>query len=92
MTDLEKIEDMYPELKFYYIEVNNPHYHGHIDGDSVYINSLQDDVDWLLTALHETSHYENDRGDYSNQQCLATMHAEHWAVMEANKRYKVIFG
>ncbi|WP_407895122.1 hypothetical protein [Lacticaseibacillus sp. N501-2] len=43
MTDLERIEDMYPELRFWGIEVESIHYHGHIQGRDVYINTLQPD-------------------------------------------------
>lgn len=65
MTDLERIEDKYPELTFWGIEVPNPHYHGHVDGKNVYINLLQPDLDWLRTALHETVHYRYDSGNLS---------------------------
>ena len=52
MTDLEKIEDKYPWLRFWMIDVPNKHYHGHIVGNDVYLNENQDNIDWLKTALH----------------------------------------
>ncbi|KRN96821.1 hypothetical protein IV55_GL000685 [Furfurilactobacillus siliginis] len=82
---------MYPELKFWGVEVNNPSYHGHIEGDDVYINILQDDLDWLKTALHEAAHHENDTGDMSNVHYIATLRAEKWAVMESKQKYKILF-
>lgn len=92
MNNLERIEDMYPDLKFWGIEVNDPHYHGHIDGQDVYINVLQDDLDWLITALHEAAHYENDIGDLSDGRNLSTLHAEKWAAMESITNFNKLFG
>ncbi|MEE6656964.1 hypothetical protein PS423_09610 [Pediococcus acidilactici] len=91
LTDLEKIEDMYPELSFWGIEVNHPAYHGSIFGKEVYINTLQDSLDWLITALHEISHYENDCGDFNNLRLRGTLEAEGWAVRESKVRMKAIF-
>lgn len=92
MTDLEKIEDMYPELRFWGIEVNDPKYHGSIINNDVYINTLQNDLDWLVTALHEASHYENDVGNFNNRQDKRTMTAEGLAVRESHSKFKAIFG
>lgn len=92
MEDLERIEDMYPELRFYGVEVENPHYHGHIEGKNVYINTLQDDLDWLITALHEVAHYENDDCDLSNGRSIKTLKAENWAVRESRAHYHEMFG
>lgn len=88
MTDLEKIEDMYPELGFWGVEVKNPHYHGHIEGNDVYINLLQPDIDWLKTALHETTHYDFDYGDLSNQHRYRTMLAEGFARRQSEIELK----
>lgn len=90
LTDLEKIEDMYPELSFWGIEVNHPAYHGSIFGKEVYINTLQDSLDWLVTALHEISHYENDYGNFNNLRLRGTLEAEGWAVRESKVRMKAI--
>lgn len=86
MTDLERIEDQYPELTFWGIEVPNKHYHGHIDGNDVYINMLQPDLDWLRTALHEAVHYEYDSGDLSKVSCCRTaLMAEGFARKQSEK-------
>lgn len=86
MTDLERIEDKYPELTFWGIEVPNKHYHGHIEGHNVYINLLQPDVDWLLTALHESVHYRFDTGDLSTIRCnYNTLLAEGFARRQSEK-------
>ncbi|KRM83899.1 hypothetical protein FC35_GL000643 [Limosilactobacillus coleohominis DSM 14060] len=92
LSDLEKIEDEYPNLVFYGIEVNNPKYHGHIEGNEVYINTLQPDIDWLKTALHETVHYDYDNCNLSNQEQRQTMIAEGWARRESERRYNELFG
>lgn len=92
MTDLEKIEDLHPELKFYHIYVPNKHYHGSIDGNDVYINAYQPSIDWLITALHESAHFENDLGDFSNPKSMQTMVAEKWATYEATREFKKMFG
>ena len=92
MTDLERIEDMYPELHFWGIEVNHPAYHGSIFGEDIYINQLQDDLDWLITALHEASHYENDMGNYNNLRTRRVLEAEGWAIKESKAKYKAMFG
>ena len=47
LSDLEKIEAEYPQLRFWGIEVNSPKYHAHIEDNDVYINLLQPDLDWL---------------------------------------------
>lgn len=88
MTDLEKIEDKYPELRFWGIEVNDPHYHGHIEGQDVYINLLQPDIDWLKTALHEATHYDFDYGDLSSTHSRATLLAEGFARRQSEKELK----
>jgi len=92
MTDLERIEDMYPALKFWGIEVNNPHYHGSIVGTDVYINILQDNLDWLKTALHEASHFENDSGNITNTRLITVLRAEGFATRQANKELQILFG
>lgn len=92
MTDLEKIMDMYPQLKFYFIEVDDPHYHGDIDGNKVFINSKQNDYDWLITALHEITHFEYDKGDCTNKKYITNLRSEKWAMLESKAEYKRIFG
>lgn len=68
MTDLEKLEDQYPELRFWSIDVPNPHFHGLIKGADVYINANDDNLTQLMTALHEVFHHELDCGDLSDIQ------------------------
>lgn len=87
MSPLERIEDQYPQLHFYMIDVPSPHYHGHIVGNDVYINENQPELDWLLTALHETVHYRYDDCDLSNRRKLKTMKAEGWAVHKSGKEF-----
>lgn len=87
-TELEMIEDRHPELKFWGIEVDSPSYHGHIEGNDVYINTLHDYIDWLKTALHETAHFENDSGNLSKINHRKTLVAEGWATYEAKKNLK----
>lgn len=91
LSNLERIEDQYPELRFWLIDVQNPHYHGHIDGHDVYINENQPELDWLVTALHEATHHELDSGDLSNLHSIKTLHAEGEAVRESKKKYKIMF-
>ncbi len=90
MTKLEKIEDQYPELAFYGIEIPNKHYHGHIEGKTVYINLLQPDWDWVLTACHEIAHSQNDCYDCSDVKQFRSMKAEKWAVMESKRMYRAL--
>lgn len=92
MTDLERIEDKYPQLKFWGIEIENPHYHGHIEGDDVYINLLQPDFDWLKTALHECVHYDFDQGDLTDGTSFEVKVAERWAVNESKRAFNQLFG
>ena len=93
MTDLEKIEDKYPQLKFWGIEVYDKHYHGHIEGTDVYINLLQPDIDWLKSALHETVHYDFDcEKDLSNNRNISVRRSEKWAVKESEREYEKMFG
>ena len=92
MSDLERIENKYPELNFWGIEVQSPKYHGHIEGNDVYINLLQPDLDWLKTSLHEAVHYNYDCTDLSNQESRQTMVAEGWARKESKRRYEEMFG
>lgn len=93
MTGLERIEDEYPQLKFWGIEVNDKHYHGHIEGRDVYINLLQPDIDWLKSALHEAVHYDYDGDkDLSDAKLVGTLRAEKWAVEESNRKYRRMFG
>lgn len=88
MTDLEKIEDKYPQLRFWGIEVENPHYHGHIEGKDVYINLLQPNIDWLKTALHETTHYNFDYGDLSNTHNRSMLMAEGFVRRQSEKELR----
>lgn len=90
MSELEKIEDQHPELRFYMIDVPNPHYHGSIDGNDVYINENQPELDWLKTALHECVHSDYDTGDLSNGRKLSTMVAERWAMKESQREYRAM--
>lgn len=90
LSGLEKIEDEYPELKFWWIDVPNVHYHGHIDGNDVYLNSNQSSLDWLMTALHECSHYEFDNGDLSNPKERRVLDAEKWANFAQRKALKCL--
>ena len=90
MSDLEKLEDQHPELRFYMIDVPNPHYHGSIDGNDVYIIENQPELDWLKTALHECVHSDYDTGDLSNGRKLSTMVAERWAMKESQSEYKAM--
>lgn len=92
MSDLEKIEDRHPELRFYMIDVPNPHYHGHIEGNEVYINESQPELDWLVTALHECVHSEFDYGDLSDGTKFNTKVAERWAMSESKREFTAIFG
>lgn len=86
MTELECIEDKYPELTFWGIEVPNKHYHGHIEGNNVYINLLQPDIDWLLTALHESVHHRFDTGDLTATKCnYGALMAEGFARKQSMK-------
>lgn len=55
------------------------------------VNTLQDNLDWLVTALHEISHYENDYGNFNNLRLRGTLEAEGWAVRESKVRMKLIF-
>ncbi|MCE5960708.1 hypothetical protein KJR33_06205 [Pediococcus pentosaceus] len=87
-TELEIIEDRHPELTFWGIEVDDPAYHGHIEGTDVYLNKMHDYIDWLKTALHETAHYENDCGNLSKLNRRNTLIAEGWATYEATKNLK----
>lgn len=91
MSDLEKIEEQHPELKFYMIDVPNPHYHGHIDGNNVYINENQPELDWLVTALHECIHSDYDYGDLSDGTKFSTKIAERWAIRESRREYNAMF-
>lgn len=90
MTDLEIIEDQYPELHFWGIEVPNSHFHGAIVGNDVYINLLQPDLDWLRTALHECIHHEYDSNDLSELKSFKALHAEGWAMNESKREYNRI--
>lgn len=92
MTKLEIIMDLYPELKFYFIEVNNTHYHGDIDGNCIFINVLQPDYDWLRTALHEATHHENDIGECTDTKNIKVLRSEKWAMREASVKYRTLFG
>ena len=92
LSDLEKIEAQYPNLRFYGIEVASPKYHAHIEGNEVYINLLQPDLDKLKSALHETVHSDYDDCNLSNGNKIKTLHAEKWAMKESELRFNKIFG
>ena len=92
MTDLECIEDIYPELRFWGIEVESAHYHGHIQGRDVYINTLQPDIDWLKTAIHEGIHFETDEGDCSDTRSFIQLRNEGWVARLTRKRLAELFG
>lgn len=87
LTNLEKIEDQYPSLCFWGIEVPSPHFHGAIVGDDVYINLLQPNLDWLKTALHECIHHEYDSDDLSELKSFKALHSEGWAMNESKREY-----
>lgn len=91
LSDLEKIEDQHPELKFYMIDVPNLHYHGHIDGNDVYINENQPELDWLITALHECVHSDFDYGNLSDGTNFQVRIAERFARSQAKRELKVMF-
>lgn len=55
------------------------------------VNTLQDSLDWLITVLHEISHYENDYGNFNNLRLRGTLEAEGWVVRESKVRMKTIF-
>lgn len=93
LSDLEKIEDMYPDLKFYVIDIPNPHYHGHIVGRDVYINENQPELDWLVTMLHEAVHYQFDSGDLSKVSCCRqTLMAEGFARKQSKRELEELIG
>lgn len=92
LSDLERIEDMYPWLNFYMIDVPNVHYHGHVQGYDVYLNENQSNEDWLRTALHEATHAEVDYDDLTNAQEFKTMKAEGFAVAESKRMFNRLFG
>ncbi|WP_019205474.1 hypothetical protein [Limosilactobacillus ingluviei] len=85
MTDLEKLEDLYPELRFWSIDVPNPHFHGQIDGHDVYVNSNDDDLTQLKTILHEIYHHEVDYGDLSNSKKTVVLREEGYATRFAER-------
>lgn len=89
MTDLEKLEDQYPELRFWSIDVPNPHFHGAIVGLDVYINENDDDLTKLKTALHEAFHHEMDCGDLSNNRKTIVLKSEGAARRFADKQLKL---
>ena len=89
MTDLEKLENQYPELRFWSIDVPNPHFHGVIIGQDVYINENDDDLTKLKTALHEAFHHEMDCGDLSNNHQTIVLKSEGAARRFADKQLKL---
>lgn len=91
LSNLEKIEDQHPELKFYMIDVQNPHYHGHIEGNNVYINENQPELDWLETALHECIHSDFDYGNLSDGTNFQVRIAERFARSQAKCEFKAMF-
>ena len=91
LSDLEKIEDKHPELKFYMIDVQNPHYHGHIEGTDVYINENQPELDWLETALHECIHSDYDSGNLSDGTDFNVKVAERFARLQAKGEFNAMF-
>lgn len=92
LSDIEKIEAKYPQLKFWGIEVNNPHFHAKIVGTDVYVNLLQPDIEKLKAMLHETVHYDFDACNLSSGNKMKTLYAEKWAVKESERRFNEIFG
>ena len=92
MSDLEIIKDLYPELRFWFIDVPSPHYHGHIEGTDVYINCNQSNDDWIKTSLHEVVHYSYDYCNLSNARSVKTMRSEKWAVCESQRVFRKLFG
>lgn len=92
MTDLEKIIDMYPQLRFWLIEVDSSHYNGHIIGNDVYINRLQPDIVKLKAAIHEATHFKYDTGDCSDRRSIKVLKAEGWAIYESESQYRKLFG
>ncbi|WP_302150409.1 hypothetical protein [Limosilactobacillus vaginalis] len=92
LSDIEKVEAKYPQLRFWGIEVDNPHFHAKIVGHDVYINMLQPDVAKLKAMLHETVHYDFDYSNLSNNESTTTMHSEGWARREGLRRYDAMFG
>lgn len=93
LSDLEKIEDKYTGLKFYMIDVPNPHYHGHIVGNEVYINENQPELDWLVTMLHEAVHYQFDSGDLSKVNCCRqALMAEGFARRQSERELEDLIG
>lgn len=95
-TKFEIIEDQWPQLKFYSIEVPSPYFFGSIHGTEVCINSLQPEIVQLKTMIHEAIHYEYDAG---TSQCklvsmyqLATLEAEGRAHRKTPVIYDQLFG
>lgn len=88
MTDLEKLEDQYPELRFWSIDVPNPHFHGAIVGLDVYINENDDDLTKLKTALHEVFHHEMDCGDLTDIRRMGVIKEEGQAIRFATRLVK----
>ena len=79
-------------LRFWFIDVPSPHYHGHIEGTDVYINCNQSNDDWIKTSLHEVVHYSYDYCNLSNARSVKTMRSEKWAVCESQRVFKQLFG
>ena len=73
------------------IDVQNPHYHGHIEGTDVYINENQPELDWLETALHECIHSDFDYGNLSDGTNFQVRIAERFARSQAKRELKVMF-
>ena len=73
------------------IDVPNLHYHGHIEGNEVYINENQPQLDWLKTALHECTNSDFDTGDLSDGTQFRTKVAESWAIRESRREYDAMF-
>ncbi|MEK1378416.1 hypothetical protein HCZ00_00800 [Limosilactobacillus fermentum] len=90
MTDLEKLEDQYPELRFWSIDVPNPHFHGLIKGTDVYINTNDDNLTQLMTALHEVFHHELDCGDLSDIQRVGVIKEEGQAIRFVTRLVKAL--
>ena len=88
MTDLEKLEDQYPELRFWSIDVPNTHFHGLIKGTDVYINANDDNLTQLMTALHEVFHHEIDCGDLSDIHRVEVIKEEGQAIRVATRLVK----
>lgn len=82
---------LYPEYKYFGIEVNNSKYHGHIENGCIFVNLLQPEHDQIITALHELVHAMYDSGDLESLKNVPTLRAEYFARKHAQLDYMKIF-